>query len=91
VKIVSRSAVNYGVDVKRLTTHLTNHGVEVGSDVLRGTTLGEHEALGKLIEYGHYDLLVMGSYSKPRWVEFVFGGATWSILRSSTIPVLVSH
>jgi nucleotide-binding universal stress UspA family protein len=91
VKIVSPSAENYGMDVKRLATHLTNHGIEVGTDVVRGTTLGEHEALGKLIELGHYDLLVMGSYSKPRWVEFLFGGATWSILTSSTIPVLVSH
>jgi nucleotide-binding universal stress UspA family protein len=91
VTIVSESAANYGAGVKRLATHLANHGIEVGSDVLRGTTLGEHEGLRKLVESGHYDLLIMGSYSKPRWVEFLFGGATWSILTSSTIPVLVSH
>src|SRR4029077_2136486 len=91
VEIVSRSAENYGMDARRLAAHLTNHGIEIGTDVLRGTSLGEHKALRKLIELGHYDLLVMGSYSKPRWVEFLFGGATWSILTSSTIPVLVSH
>jgi nucleotide-binding universal stress UspA family protein len=91
VEIVSSSAENYGVDAKRLTEHLANHGVEVVADILRGTTLKEHEALRKLVELGCYDLLVMGSYSKPRWVELLFGGASWSVLTSSMIPVLVSH
>ena len=91
VEIVSPSAENYGADAKQLAVHLANHGVEVVTDVLRGTALDEHEALRKLVELGHYDLLVMGSYSKPRWAELLFGGATWSILTSSTIPILVSH
>ena len=42
--------------------------------VPRGTTLEEHEALRKLVELGRYDLLVMGGYSKPRWLELLFGG-----------------
>jgi nucleotide-binding universal stress UspA family protein len=91
VEVVSPSAENYGADVQLLAEHLANHGVEVVTDVLRGTTLGEHEALRKLVELGRYDLLVMGGYSKPRWLELLFGGASWSILTSSTIPVLVSH
>ena len=91
VEVVSQSAENYEVDAKRLAEHLANHGVEVVSEVLRGTTLEEHQALRKLVELGHYDLLVMGSYSKPRWVELLFGGASWSILTSSMIPVLISH
>jgi nucleotide-binding universal stress UspA family protein len=33
----------------------------------------------------------MGGYSHPMWLEFIFGGATQSILLSSKIPVLVSH
>ncbi|MGZ5903932.1 MAG: universal stress protein [Reyranella sp.] len=91
VGIVSPSAEGYGTDAKRLAEHLANHGIAVGGDILRGTTLAEHDALQKLVELGNYDLLVMGSYSKPRWVELLFGGATWSILTSSSIPVLVSH
>ena len=91
VEVVSQSAENYGADAKRLAEHLANHGVGVVADVLRGTALEEHQALRKLVELGHYDLLVMGSYSKPRWVELLFGGASWSILTSSVIPVLVSH
>jgi nucleotide-binding universal stress UspA family protein len=91
VEIVGPSAENYGADAKQLAVHLANHGVEVVTDVLRGSALDEHEALRKLVELGHYDLLVMGCYSKPRWAELLFGGATWSILTSSTIPILVSH
>jgi nucleotide-binding universal stress UspA family protein len=91
VEVVSPSAENYGADAKRLAEHLAHHGVELVTDVVRDTTLEEHQALRKLVELGHYDLLVMGSYSKPRWVELLFGGASWSILTSSMIPVLVSH
>jgi nucleotide-binding universal stress UspA family protein len=91
VEVVGQSAENYGADAKRLAEHLANHGVDVVAEVLRGTALEEHQALRKLVELGHYDLLVMGSYSKPRWVELLFGGASWSILTSSMIPVLVSH
>ena len=91
VEIVSPSAEDYATDAKRLAGHLANHGIAVGADILRGTTLAEHEALRKLVELGNYDLLVMGSYSKPRWVELLFGGTTWSILTAASIPVLVSH
>jgi nucleotide-binding universal stress UspA family protein len=91
VEIVSPSAENYGIDAKRLAEHLANHGVDVVTEVLRGSILKEHEALRKLVEVGHYDLLVMGSYSKPRWLELLFAGASWSILTSSKIPIFISH
>lgn len=37
------------------------------------------------------DLLVMGCYGHSRWRELVLGGATRSILKSMTVPVLMSH
>jgi nucleotide-binding universal stress UspA family protein len=37
------------------------------------------------------DLLVMGAYGHARWQEAVMGGATRTILRSMTIPVLMSR
>jgi len=40
---------------------------------------------------GGYDLVVMGAYSRPRWLEFVFGGMTLSTLLTSNVAVLVSH
>jgi nucleotide-binding universal stress UspA family protein len=37
------------------------------------------------------DLLVMGAYGHSRLREFVLGGATRSILRQMTLPVLMAH
>jgi nucleotide-binding universal stress UspA family protein len=37
------------------------------------------------------DLLVMGCYGHSRAREFVWGGATRSLLRHMTVPVLFSH
>ena len=48
-------------------------------------------ALRQQLEKADYDLLIMGGYSHPKWLEFIFGGVTQSILLSSKIPVLVSH
>jgi len=79
------------VDARSLTAHLANHGIKVETDVLQIRTTEEHKSLRKQIEQGHYDLLVMGGYSHPIWLEFIFGGVTRSILLSSKIPILVSH
>jgi len=37
------------------------------------------------------DLLVMGAYGHARWQELILGGATRSIMKTMTIPVLFSH
>ena len=37
------------------------------------------------------DLLVMGCYGHSRWREWVLGGTTRAILKSMTLPVLMSH
>jgi len=37
------------------------------------------------------DLIVMGAYGHSRVREIVLGGATRTILRSMTVPVLMSH
>ncbi|WP_255504243.1 universal stress protein [Cupriavidus sp. UME77] len=78
-------------DAESLLAHLCRHGVAVEADVHRIGSAQAHHALRKQIEQGPYDLLVMGGYSHPMWMEFVFGGVTESILLSLKIPVLVSH
>jgi nucleotide-binding universal stress UspA family protein len=89
--MIAPSAEGKDADAKSLSAHLANHGIEVGTNVLQLKTAGEHESLRKHLEQGHYDLLVMGGYSHAMWLEFIFGGATHSILMSSKIPILVSH
>jgi nucleotide-binding universal stress UspA family protein len=37
------------------------------------------------------DLLVMGAYGHAPWREFLLGGATQEVLRSSLVPVLLAH
>jgi nucleotide-binding universal stress UspA family protein len=91
VAIAMFDAENANADAKNLSTHLANHGIEASIHILRSTAADEHETLRKQIEQRHYDVLVMGAYSSPAWLQFIFGGATRSILLSSTIPVLVSH
>jgi nucleotide-binding universal stress UspA family protein len=43
------------------------------------------------VKQGHFDLLVMGAYGHPAWLEFLFGGTTPAALLNASSPVLVSH
>jgi nucleotide-binding universal stress UspA family protein len=89
--MIPPSAEDNEVDAASVSAHLAKHEIEIGTDTLQIRTDDEHAALRKQIEQGNYDLLVMGGYSHPLWLEFIFGGLTQSILLSSKIPVLVSH
>ncbi len=64
----------------RATVHERRSGdVDVGNQMLSlATDLGS-------------DLIVMGAYGHSRAYEMVLGGMTRTILRSMTIPVLMSH
>jgi nucleotide-binding universal stress UspA family protein len=91
VRMIAPSDDGDEPDAKRLSAHLVNHGIEVTPNALLIRTTAENQALQKEIDRGLYDLLVMGGYSHAMWREFIFGGATHSILLSSKIPVFVSH
>jgi nucleotide-binding universal stress UspA family protein len=91
ITVVPQSENGGDSNDNRLSAHLRRHGVKVGDDVIQIRTDEEHGSLQNTIEQDRYDLLVMGGYSHSMWIEFIFGGATQSILLSSTIPVLVSH
>jgi nucleotide-binding universal stress UspA family protein len=77
-----------GTNMRR---HLARHGIEVeikhitgaGSDV--PNTILSHAA-----DSGT-DFMVLGGYGHSRLREFILGGVTRSILRSMTVPVLMSH
>ncbi len=61
-------------EAKSLLAHLANHGIKAGIDALRTKAAVEPESLRERIEREHFDLLVMGGYSRPIWLEFLFGG-----------------
>lgn len=91
VTVISRDAVERSIDAEELVAHLARHGILVQTPAITVRGLKELPALQAQIERERYDLLVMGAYSHPKWLEFIFGGTTRSLLSSSPIPVLVSH
>jgi nucleotide-binding universal stress UspA family protein len=91
VTVIPPSAVESDDDAKHLSAHLANHGIKIEGGVIQIRAEEEPITLRKQMETAQYDLLVMGGYSRPMWLEFIFGGTTQSMLLSSKIPVLVSH
>jgi len=74
-----------------IALHLARHGVKVRIErtASAGLPVGE-VLLSRLADFGA-DLLVMGAYGHSRAREVLLGGATRSVLRSMTVPVLMSH
>jgi len=71
--------------------HLARHGVRAEAAAIKSDDV---EVGALLLSYAAdlgADLLVMGAYGHSRLREVVLGGATREILRTMTIPVLVSH
>jgi nucleotide-binding universal stress UspA family protein len=71
--------------------HLARHGLNV--EVER-TVAGNIDVADVILSHtadSGSDFIVMGGYGHSRLREFVLGGVTRSILRSMTVPVLMSH
>jgi nucleotide-binding universal stress UspA family protein len=71
--------------------HLLAHGVkaELRHTALAGLDAGA--AILNAVAEDSADLLVMGAYGHSRLRELVFGGATRTVLKSMTVPTLISH
>lgn len=74
-----------------IALHLSRHGVvtEVTTLVAQDLEVGDM-LLSRVSDEGA-DLMVMGAYGHPRLRESLFGGVTRTILRTMTVPVLMSH
>lgn len=75
-----------------IALYLARHGVTV--EVQQQTTepgIDVGNALLSLAADTGADLLVMGAYGHQRWREIILGGVTRRLLRSMTLPVLMSH
>ena len=61
---------------------------------VKRTALGDIDVADVILSHAAdagADFIVMGGYGHSRLREFVLGGVTRSILRSMTVPVLMSH
>lgn len=74
-----------------IATHLARHGiaVEVKTFVDPGIGIG-NTLLSRAADHG-VDMLVMGAYGHARLRELILGGVTRDILKTMTVPVLMSH
>ena len=71
--------------------HLARHGLKVDVNRITGGDIDVADALLSHAADAGADFMVMGGYGHSRLREFVLGGVTHSILRSMTVPVLMSH
>lgn len=73
-----------------LANWLARHGIAVQACVRDAQTDTGHAILALAHENG-CDLVVMGCYGHSRFREILLGGASRTILRSASVPVLMAH
>lgn len=77
-----------GVDI---TAHLARRGVKAQLANLDSMGRTEVAAIQEHALAVDADLIVMGGYGHSRMSEFIFGGMTREMLKTATVPVLMSH
>jgi nucleotide-binding universal stress UspA family protein len=71
--------------------HLARHGLKVDINRIVEGDIDVADALLSHAADSSADFIVMGGYGHSRLRELVLGGVTRAILRSMTVPVLMSH
>jgi nucleotide-binding universal stress UspA family protein len=74
-----------------LAWHLSRHGVKAEASWFTTEDVAVAPMLLSRISDLQADLLVMGGYGHSRVREIILGGVTREILRSMTVPTLLSH
>ena len=93
VDVVLWDAVDASVaeEAPRIEARLRRHDVPVTVHRCGKESRDVGEQLLSMAAEFNADLLVMGCYGHSRAREWVLGGATRSVLRSMTLPVLMAH
>lgn len=74
-----------------LAPHLVRHGVDVTVNNVTAAGGDVAEAIRKQARLSGADLIVAGAYKHSRLREWLLGGVTQSLLKSSPLPLLMSH
>ncbi len=74
-----------------IATSLSRHDIKANivHNTHRPTNIGT--ALLDMAKENGSDMIVMGGYGHSRLSEYLFGGATYHILKHMTIPIFLSH
>jgi nucleotide-binding universal stress UspA family protein len=70
---------------------LSRHGIPVTISNQRSAGLPVGDVISNMVSETGADLLVMGAYSHSPVRELLFGGVTRTLLKTMTVPVLLSH
>jgi nucleotide-binding universal stress UspA family protein len=76
---------------KNMRRHLARHGIETEIKHITGAGVEAQSAILAHAATTGANFMVMGGYGHSRLREFILGGVTRGILRSMTVPVLMSH
>ncbi len=74
-----------------LIIHLARHDLSARPHRITADTSNIHNAILSLAADNDTDLIVMGGYGHSRLREFILGGTTRGMLKSLTVPALISH
>jgi nucleotide-binding universal stress UspA family protein len=73
-----------------IALYLARHDIRI-EVVQRHTDIDVGNALLSLVADMRSDLLVMGGYGHTRFREILLGGVTLTVLKTMTVPILMSH
>jgi nucleotide-binding universal stress UspA family protein len=74
-----------------LATHLGRHGLTAHIESMSANRADIQPAILSIAADAGLDLIVMGGYGHSRLQERILGGVTRDMLRSMTVPTLMSH
>ena len=74
-----------------IATHLARHGIVAEAHHIVAPDLDAGDSLLSAAADFSSDFMVMGGYGHSRLRELALGGVTRHVLRTMTMPVLLSH
>ena len=74
-----------------IEAHLARRGISSEARCVAPSGRSETAAMLDEVAALEADILVMGGYGRSRFAEMVFGGMTREMLKSSTLPLFLSH
>ncbi|MGH1590349.1 universal stress protein [Methylobacterium phyllosphaerae] len=91
---VDTAVVGPGADLEGaedVAAYLAGHGVGVTTHLLRSPEIGAADEILRFAGRTEADLIVLGAYGHSRLREWVFGGVTRDLLRTTPVCCLMSH
>lgn len=80
-----------GIPIDEAARYLSRQGVHAQIQRERALMMRPGSVILSEIAVSHPDYVVMGGFSRSRFVEAAFGGATQSLLTESKVPILIAH